>query len=157
LFGACNQLLVSEGGAVRNGHGSLGFDMAGSNNVALITGTGSVWSNALDLEIGALSGNNQMTVSNGAAVFAAGHGFIGSATNANANSVTLTDLGTRWLVSTNLYVGSNGAFNRLVVSNGALAGNNNGILGNGASSSNNSALVTGSGSVWSNRNELTVG
>ena len=34
----------------------------------------------------------------------------------------MTDPGTSWLVGNHLYVGSNGALSRLVVSNGALCG-----------------------------------
>src|SRR5207249_7611368 len=128
-----------------------------SNDLALVTGAGSVWTNTLDLEVGAFSANNnQMIVSNGGTVFAAANGLIGSDTNANGISVTATDPGTRGLEGTNLYVGSNGALNRLVVSNGALVANNQAILGNGASSSNNSDVVTGSGSTWTNRGDLTV-
>src|SRR4029079_16021752 len=104
--GAGNQLLVSNGGAVRNGHGIVGVNAQASNTLALITGAGSVWSNALDLEVGFFSTNShQMIVSNGATVFAAGNGLIGSVTNANGNSLTVTDPGTSWLIGTNLYIG----------------------------------------------------
>ena len=159
LGGAGNQLLVSNGGAVRNGHGYVGANPTASNNLALITGSGSVWSNALDLDIGFFSANNnQMIVSNGATVFTAGHGFIGADTNANANSVTVTDPGSGWLVSTNLYVGSNGALNRLVVSNRATVFvNSNSYIGFNTNSTGNVVLVTGPGSLWTNALELDIG
>jgi len=152
-----NQLMISNGGAVKNGHGYVGVNPAASNNLASITGAGSVWSNALDLEVGSSEGNNQMIVSSGATVFTASNGLIGSFTNANGNSVTLTDPGTRWWVGNNLYVGSNGALSSLIVSNGAFVHDSSATLGNLAASSNNISLVTGGGSTWSNANNLDIG
>src|SRR5882724_10003568 len=158
LFGTGNQVLVSEGGALHNGHGSLGSDPAGSNNVALITGTGSVWSNALDLEIGSSSANNQMIVSNGAAVFAAGNGLIGSATNANGNSVTVTDPGTSWLIGNTLYVGSNGILNRLALNGGATASvGRDALIGGRAGANSNSVSVADTGTRWEIATNLYLG
>src|SRR5207245_604273 len=93
---------------------------------------------------------NQLIVSNGATVFAGGNGVIGLNSGANLNSAVVTDVATRWLVATNLYVGTNGAFNTLVVSNGGLVADISGFIGYGSTSSNNVAVVTGAGSVWSN-------
>src|SRR5438477_17934 len=154
--GAFNRLVVSNGGMVRSGHGYVGVNPRASNNLALVTGAGSVWTNALDLEVGSSEGNNQMIVSSGATVFAASNGLIGSFTNANGNSVTVTDPGTGWLIGNNLYVGSNGANASLVVSNGALVGNNIGTVGTRIEGSNNAVLVTGGGSLWTNRNTLNI-
>jgi T5SS/PEP-CTERM-associated repeat protein len=157
--GAGNQLLVSSGGNVHNGAGYVGVNASASNNLAMVAGSGSVWSNALDLNIGYFAANNnQMIVSNGAAVFAAGNGLIGQFTNANGNSVIVTDPGTRWLLGNNLYVGSNGALNRLVLSNGAtVSASGDSYIGYNPGSTGNLAVVTGAGSVWSNANSLYVG
>src|SRR6185369_3008822 len=111
----------------------------------------------LDLYIGFHSPRNQLVVSNGAAVLTAGAGFVGFEADAQLNSATVTDPGTRWLLSSNLYVGNDGASSRFVVSNSALVANLNGFLGFGVSSSSNVALITGAGSVWSNRNEIFIG
>jgi len=54
-------------------------------------------------------------------------------------------------------VGSNGSFNQLVVSNGAMLINADGELGQAPGSSNNLAWITGAGSLWTNRGILTVG
>jgi fibronectin-binding autotransporter adhesin len=151
------QLLISAGGAVRSGYGYVGNNNAtASNNLALITGAGSTWSNALDLNIGAFSSNNRMIVSNGATVFAANNGFIGPNANDNGNSVTVTDPGTLWQAGS-LFVGNNGASNSLVVSNGAQVRNNSGFIGNGASAENNLAVVTGPGTIWNNTFHTFVG
>ena len=144
-----NQLVVNNGGTVKNGNGYVGVNVSSSNNLALVTGAGSVWSNGLDLNIGYFSASNQMIVSNGATVFAANDGFIGGATNANGNSVTVTDPGTSWInqAARNLYVGSNGAFNSLIVSNGATVQYQYLYAGLNASSSNNLIMISSSGSV----------
>jgi T5SS/PEP-CTERM-associated repeat protein len=157
LSGPNNQLTVSDGGTAQAAFGYVGANATATNNLALITGSGSVWNNALDLNIGSFSANNRMIVSNGATVFAAGNGLIGPTANGNGNSVTVTDPGSLWRVASSLYVGSNGALSRLTISNGGLMANRLGVIGNHVSSSNNVALVTGSGSVWSNASELHVG
>jgi len=156
-FAASNRLVVSEGGLLRDNFGFVGVDATSSNNAALVTGLGSVWTNGLDLYIGWSSPGNQLVISNGAAVLTAGAGFVGLNANARLNSTTVTDPGTRWLLSSNLYVGNDGASSRFVVSNAALVANLNGFLGFGVSSSSNVALITGAGSVWSNRDEIFVG
>jgi len=134
----------------------VGVFASGSNNLALVTGSGSVWSNSVELQVGLFGRSNQLVVSNGAVV-AAGLGFIGKNANANQNSAVVTDAGTSWLINTNLFVGSNGALNRLVITNGAFVANGSGFIGAGTTSSNNFALLTGSGSVWSNVGDFFVG
>ncbi|HEX5219685.1 MAG TPA: hypothetical protein VFZ59_08970 [Verrucomicrobiae bacterium] len=142
--GSGNRLLVSEGGAVRSSFSRIGgaLSSGSGNNLATITGSGSVWSNATDLEIGRSSGlNNQLVVSNGASVFVGGNALLGMSSGANA--VTVTDPGTSWLVGNNLYVGSNGVGNRLVVSNGASVLASNLFVSLNASSTNNRVVVDG--------------
>ena len=157
--GSGNRLLVSEGGAVRSAYSRIGGALlSGSgNNLALITGRGSVWSNALDLEIGRSLGiNNRLVVSNGASAFVGGNALLGVNSGSNSNSVLVTDLGTRWLVANTLNVGSNGAGNLLMVSNSAQAVTKGIVLGGGTSGNNNVAFLTGAGSVWSNLFPATV-
>ena len=96
-----NELLVSGGGVVLSSNGILGAAASGDSNLAFVTGTGSLWSNA--------------------------HG---------------------------LFVGSNGAWNRLVISNCAAVLNSNAAIGLATTATNNLALVTGSGALWSNTTTL---
>jgi T5SS/PEP-CTERM-associated repeat protein len=77
--------------------------------------------------------------------------------SANANSAFVTDIGTRWLLSSNLYVGSNGSLSRLVITNGARMADRAGFIGAGAASINNTVTVTGPNSVWTNSLDLIVG
>ena len=119
------------------------------NNITTnITGTVTIGTNAPF---------TQLILTNGAFLTNSGHGVIGRNAGANSNTVRLTSLNTRWLMSSDLIVGSNGAFNRLIVTNGAHAENNFGVLGFGPTSSNNEAIVTSAGSLWSNRNDVYVG
>ena len=77
-----------------------------------------------------------------------GSGYIGY-TNSNNNSARVTDTGSVWNVSGDLYVGSAGAGNSLMISNGGqVVVSGYGYVGSGSGGSNNSALVTGSNSVW---------
>lgn len=152
-----NQLFVSNGGAVWNGNGYVGANFTGSNNLAMITGAGSVWSNSLDLNVGAYSGFNRAIASNGGAIFVAGNGIIGPTTNGNGNAVSVSGNNSRWLIGTNLYIGSNGALSQLTIANGGRVENQFGTLGSTASSSNNTVVVTGVGSVWSNTYTLYLG
>ncbi len=157
LSGSLNRLIVRNGGRVTSGLAILGGSFGADGNLALVTDAGSVWSNRFDLNVGELGSANQLVVGNGGAILSGSDGFIGRDSGANSNAVLLTDAGTRWLLSSNLYVGSNGAFSRLVISNGARVENVTGIIGAGSSSSNNLAVVTGSGSVWSNASQLLIG
>src|SRR3954470_4436300 len=96
-----------------------------------------------------------LILTNGTLLTNSGNGAIGLNAGADSNSLRLTSLNTRWLMGFDLTVGSNGSFNRLVISNSAMAVNNFGILGFAPTSSNNEALVTAS--VWTNRNDLYLG
>ena len=84
------------------------------------------------------------------------HGVIGLSTNATLNSVVITDPGTRWLIQSNFLVGSNGAGNRLIVSNGGRVESKTVDIGSSLSS-NCAVIVTGPGSLWTNATDLLVG
>src|SRR6266850_2664129 len=110
-----------------------------------------------DVVIGTNSPFTSLTLSDNALVGAGGDGSIGLNSTSKSNEVRLISPTAFLFISTNLSVGSNGAFNRLTISNGARVEDRNGFLGNRPLSSNNSALVTGVGSVWSNSSSLLVG
>jgi len=156
-----NRLVISNVGQVVNNDGFIGFNATSRTNTVLVTDSGSTWNNLTNLIVGNRSSGNALIASNGAVVTVGGDSVIGVNTGANSNLATVTGPGTSWLMASNLYVGSNGAFNRLTISNGALVKDIVGLLGSmtGTSidSSNNTALVTGPGSVWSNSSSLFVG
>jgi fibronectin-binding autotransporter adhesin len=158
--GRYNRLVVENGGQVTNLNGYVGFGFAAKTNIAYVTGANSVWNSQSNLTVGVYSSGNHLIVSNGATV-SADSGVIGLNTGANSNSVSLTDPGSSWLLSTYVVVGSNSAANRLVISNGAqvvISDNFNGLVGYRRDASNNMMMVTGPGSLWRNdRGQVLVG
>jgi T5SS/PEP-CTERM-associated repeat protein len=138
----------------------------GSNNFAVVTGSGSVWSNGsangtMVLGNGANSINNGLTVSQGGKVYSAGNpaGSIGLGVNANSNSVTVTDSGSLWNIAGTLTVGASGASNNLTVSNGGqVTTTGHAWLGSATNTSvNNSIVVTGNGSMLQVGGTVSVG
>ncbi len=157
LQGSGNQLLVSDGGTVASISGTIGYGDSldpsfGNNNLALVTGAGSLWTNSGHLYVGDFGSGNQLVVSNGGVV-AAEFSDVGS--SGDNNVALVTGAGSLWTNSSGLRVGDNGDGNQLVVSNGGTVRNTEGYVG--TFGNNNVALVTGAGSLWSNSSELYVG
>lgn len=148
-----NTLIVSNGAKVDSIDTSVGN--GSSNNIALITGVGSILSNNNFLTVGGGS-QNQLIVSSGGTAWNV-DGRLGK----TSNSVLVTDSGSTWINQTNLIVGHGAGYgNSLVISNGGTVVSTTGILGNkllSLLSSNNSVLVTGAGSSWQNSATLMVG
>lgn len=150
-----NRLTVRDGGAVRAGGAFIG--VAGGFNLAEISGPGTSWTNASELQVGDATSGNQLTVSNGAVLFAGSLGLIGRLSSSSLNTATVTDPGSLWVNGGELHVGRDGPANRLNVNNGGWIVSSNASLGLATTASNNSVVITGLGSVWSNRNDLTLG
>jgi len=143
-----NSLVISNGGAVLDGNGYLGGASSGANNNnrALVTGSGSVWSNGFSLYVGSRGNGNNLVISNGGKVLVGTNYPSGSYLGfGNSNSVSVTGNDSLWSSYGGLTVSGSG--NRLIISNGGKAINNQPSYVGGNS---NSVLVTGSGSVWSN-------
>src|SRR6185436_2490819 len=107
--------------------------------------------------VGSASSSNQLLVSGGALLTNNGFGNLGLNAGAVGNGATVTGPGSRWQVASLLLVGSNSAFNRLVITNGGRVTGTEGYVGFNTSASNNEAVVTGAGSMWSNSPTLFVG
>lgn len=161
-------LEVSNGGRVDCGYGSIVAPVSTppTNPLALVWGNGSVWnSSSLSISGGGASGFPSLVISNGGAVLS---GFR-IVVSGKSNVVTVTGPGSLWDNSSpfhsstcTLIVGDSGAVNSLVITNGGEVMSDYAILGqpsdvDGILSTNNTVLVTGSGSVWSNRYDLYVG
>ena len=152
------------GGTTVNG-GTLG--LSGANTLAdagtvTVTGAGSVLTNnfSSDFNVGNSGSGGQLVVSNGGTVRTLGAA-IGRNSTASNNKATVTGSNSLWINYYNLYVGSSGSGNSLVISNGGTVSDEGTagqvFIGANGSSSNNSVLVTGAGSLWTNRSELYVG
>jgi T5SS/PEP-CTERM-associated repeat protein len=84
LNGAFNSLTVSDGGWLVSGDASIGLEPTSSNNAALVTGAGTVWSNLIQLAVGFAGPGNRLQISNGGTVFASDLVLIGTqATSSN--------------------------------------------------------------------------
>ena len=110
-----------------------------------------------DVTVGTNGAFTLLVLSDNSLLTNSANGVIGRSAAARSNEVRLVSPGARWLVGSNLFVGSNGSFSRFVVSNGALVRNDTGEIGARDSATNNLALVTGPGSVWSNASTLIIG
>jgi T5SS/PEP-CTERM-associated repeat protein len=110
-----------------------------------------------DVTVGTTGSFTLLILSDNVLLTNSANGVIGRNTSAKSNEVRLISASARWRMGGSLFVGSNGAMSLLVVSNGALVENTDGALARTAASSNNFILVTGGGSVWSNRNQLDIG
>ena len=107
-----NSLTISAGGIVYNNYGTIGKDYTANNNMVLVTGSGSIWTNALDLYVGETGCFNSLTIASGGMVYSA-NAVIGSDANANNNRVLVTGTGSGWTNSGDLWVGWNGSSNSL--------------------------------------------
>ena len=151
--GALSRLTIGNGARVEDSQGWIGLMSSSSNNLAVVTDPGSMWTNRGELRMGYGGSGNQMIISNGAVVVS-GNGFIGSDPAANSNTVSISGPGSQWRAF-DFYVGNNGSTNRLVVDSGGQLTNRNGYIG--FTGRGNSAAVSGASSMWTNALGLTVG
>ena len=160
-YGCGNSLVISNGATVFNGDGYIGYDISTASNSALVTGSGSVWTNSTELYVGWRGSSNSLVISSSGTVFNS-YGYIGNGNNnpSSNNSVLVTDSGALWKNSSYVYIGSNGSRNSLVITNGGTVvgavGEVN-YIGNNSGANSNSVLVSGSGSAWTNATEIHVG
>jgi T5SS/PEP-CTERM-associated repeat protein len=154
--GSGGQLILTNGGSVWSGAGYVGVNSFGSNNVASIIGTGSVWTATNALYVGDFGSSNTLTITGGGAAKAPG-AYLGVDTFSSNNTVLVVGAGSIFSNTFDFFLGSGGAGNQLVVSNGAFAGDAAGFIGFTNSSSGNSALISGTGSIWTNGQNLYVG
>ncbi|PWU12570.1 MAG: hypothetical protein C5B50_21250 [Verrucomicrobia bacterium] len=88
--GKNNRLSVFDGGQVTSYAGKLGVSfLDSSNNLAVVAGSGSSWSNATELRIGETGPRNQLVVSNNGVVFAGNAIYVGVNPNSTNNRVTV--------------------------------------------------------------------
>ena len=151
-----NSLTVANGGRLVGQNCTVGYLSGGSNNAALVTGSGSVWSN-LSLDVGWEAGGNSLVISNGGTVVSSD--LSAGADSGDSNQVVVTGNGSVLRIGWSLELGSlgpgHGCGNRLVISDGGQVIDGEGKVGNGSLSDSNTVLVAEGGS-WQN-NTLTVG
>lgn len=150
-------LQIVEGGSLTSSRGILGFESAGENNMAVVSGIGSVWTNTDNISVGWSGAANQLIISNAGQAAANTNVFVGYNSSATNNTVLVTGDGSL-LYTPSLFVGRYGKNNLLTISDGGQVGvTESSFIGRYAGADNNTVLVTGSGTVWSTALSLSVG
>ena len=150
--GSYNELDVLDGAVVTNAAGYLGKNNSSRSNLVLVSGTNSAWVNQSVLYFTSF---NQLTISNGATAVAAG-AYLGYFYLPGANNhVVVTDSGSRWTMSGDLFVGSGTPGNQVLVTNGGTVVDSGGFIG-GANALSNRVTVTGNSSAWSNNGNMKL-
>jgi T5SS/PEP-CTERM-associated repeat protein len=152
--GACNRVIINNGGLLIDYRGFVGSYADGSsNNSVVVSDPGSMWTNNSDVYVGYSGAHNSLTVSNGGKAFG-GYGYVGYS---GTNNVTVTGSGSLWTNSSDLNIGYSGARNSLAILNSGAVYNIYGYIGNNATAASNSVTVSGTGSVWRTIGALYVG
>lgn len=162
-----NTLLITNAGKLFGqsaNHMIIGNQSGSDGNSAVVTGSGSTWTNRGWLVVGQTGANNSATFIDGAFANFTSKLIIGLATAANSNSVLISGAGTQVFVTNKadafdipaLTVGQSGSDNRLIISNGGMLVGNVGQLSGAIVQSNNQVVVTGTGSTWSNLAQLYI-
>jgi T5SS/PEP-CTERM-associated repeat protein len=137
-------LLIQNGGVLSNGDGYVGYH--GSNNTAVVTGSGSLWIDNGTLTVSWYGAGNSLVISNGGQVLDANCnlGFEGTSSN---NSLLVTDPGSVLSNANSLSIG--GRMNSLVINNGGKVVDNSALIGTSSLGRSNSVRVV-NGGVWQN-------
>ena len=135
----------------------IGFNSTNSNNLLNVLGSGVVLSNSTNVIVGFFGSSNSLVISDAGSVVTT-DAAIGLITNSSNNIATVTGTDSTLSIGRNLFVGSDGSSNSLVISNsGSVVVISNAGIGYTTNSSNNSVLVTGTNSTLSVAVDLGVG
>ncbi|HEY0457322.1 MAG TPA: hypothetical protein VGE41_13205 [Verrucomicrobiae bacterium] len=159
--GPFTTLIITNAGTVSNTSAfTIGLNLFSSNNLVIVTGSGSILS-AGNLNVGNAGSFNRLLVTNGAAVINSG-ARIGNSGMSTGNLAVITGTNSYWSNTSGiLYIGNGGPTNRLVISNGGVVQSSQSALdGNTTSASPgghyNSVLVTDPGSLWTMNADLFI-
>lgn len=140
---------------------SVGYSGASSNNLLVVTGSGTQLTNSLYLWVGRpeAGGNNQVLVTNGASLRSGSYTWIGDTAG---NSVVVTGSGTTYANNLSgggyFKVGSQGNSNSFTASSGATVSvGSEAAIGYSSGSSFNLLLVTDSGTSFTSSTNILVG
>jgi fibronectin-binding autotransporter adhesin len=151
--GKCSFLLTN-GGYVLCGSGTVvGSQSAATNDLVVITGAGSLWTNSSTFTVGSFGANNSMTISNGGQLCNT-RGIVGS--GSASNLVVVTGAGSLWNNGTDLYIGNlvNALGNQLLVSNNATVLTTNLVVSVSSSALSNLVTVAGGNLFATNASQL---
>ena len=155
-----NTLLVTSGGVVSGGSGDIGALSTPQRNVVSVSGSGSLLTVSNSLTVN--GSFNSLLITNGGRAVSA-HGKVGLNLDSTSNQAIVTGNGSAWICSANMTVGEFGGKNSLLISDGGWVESFDGIIGHTSgfggpdNGKTNLVVVSGSGSVWTNRDGIHVG
>lgn len=152
-------VVVTDGAAVTNCTGYIGYGTGAHSNVVSIAGPGSCWHNSSNLYVGYQGWYNVLNIKDGAAVCCEDC-IAGLYNNSSGNVIVIDGPGARLDVRRWLTLGASQARNILVVTNGALLTSRGGTIGAGGAfmmEMDNVMVVTGPGSEWRNQLGIVIG
>jgi T5SS/PEP-CTERM-associated repeat protein len=151
-----NGLMIRNGGVLANADAQVGCLSMSTSNYVLVSGAGSVWSNA-NMYLGNLGGANTLVVSNAGRVQNDQLTYIGNTGASIGNRVLITGTNSTLTSPYDLRVGYAGSSNTIVITNGGRLVDATGYVGDDYGSSGNTVLVTGATSAWTNNGHILVG
>ena len=161
--GSGNLLMVTNGGKVNSVTFNLGESAGALNNVAIITGSGSILTNRggasnQDFRVGNSGGSSSLRVLDGGAVGINRYLLIGYNSSSSNNSVLVSGTGSVLSAVLDVRVGSSGYSNRVTIANsGQVVGKQDFIVGYFTGTRSNLFVVTDPGSILTNTRNLFVG
>ena len=116
-FGSANSLVITNGGRVSDDWGVVGYDTNSLYSQALVTGAGSVWSNATVTFVGYSGSSNSLVISDGGLVTDY-YGILGQ-DYSSWDNYAYVEPGGVWR-NVEFYVGDGGSHNALYVEGGSV-------------------------------------
>ena len=150
-------LLIQKSGMLVDGNGQVGYYSTTSNNTVIVSGSGSVWSNAGVsgfVTLGREGSGNRLVISNGGWVIAQASS-VGYDIGSSSNSALVTDAGSVWNNSGTLIVGEGTGNSNSLVGNSMTVSNYGQVfdatayIGSGLSCRSNTVRVV-AGGIWQN-------
>lgn len=127
---------------------------AGSVGRVLLQGTGTTWTNTLDVAVG-LRGEGELEIRDGATLVSKLNGLVGHQASASGSAL-VTGAGSTWTQASNLHVGYEGRGALRVTAGATLHSDRQGFIGT-FGTARGEVQVDGAGSEWSLGSDLVVG
>jgi T5SS/PEP-CTERM-associated repeat protein len=135
---------ITNGAAVISAGGYVGDSATSSNNMVVVSGTSSLWTNSGSVYVGYTAAANELIITNGGVVFSP-DSYLGYNSSASNNMALVSGTGSVWSNGGDLVVGNSGTGNQLILTNGGALFASNLVLG--ANAGGSGMLTLGGGMV----------